>query len=135
MTRETTSQKTPYEQQEKDNWRIPGRTCIFITSSVTTKTEGKQVLAEIQHLNAENEVTSGWERYVLVKNQDFPCKRLVASMSHSFVDTRRAARERYLQHLSRQDPKFARIVGSGVNDEDLIAMAVKSRDETLATPE
>jgi sorting nexin-25 len=36
-----------------------------------------------------------------------------------------------IQRLSRQAAEFAGIVGSGVNDEDLIAMAVKSPDETL----
>lgn len=36
-----------------------------------------------------------------------------------------------IQRLSRQAAEFAGIVGSGVHDEDLIANAVKSPDETL----
>ena len=126
--REMSFQKTQYEQQEMDNRLIPGRTRIFITSSVTTETEGKQVvryLVETQQLNAENKVTSGWvvsrryneffamhqrlkERYVLVKNLDFPGKRLVTSMSNSFVDNRKAALEKYLQvsHYHPETHKF-----------------------------
>ncbi len=36
-----------------------------------------------------------------------------------------------IQRLSKQAAEYAGIIGSGVNDEDLIANAVKSPDETL----
>lgn len=37
------------------------------------------------------------ERYVMVRNLDFPGKRLVTSLSGSFVDSRRIGLEKYLQ--------------------------------------
>lgn len=37
------------------------------------------------------------DRYALVRNLDFPGKRLVTALSGSFVDTRRTALEKYMQ--------------------------------------
>ena len=37
------------------------------------------------------------ERYGLVKNLDFPGKRLVTALSSNFVDTRKVALEKYMQ--------------------------------------
>lgn len=115
--REVTFQKTQLEQQEKDNRLIPGRTRITIPSSSTTEQGGKQIiryLVDVQQLGAENQLQSNWavsrryneflavhqrlrERYTSVRNLDFPGKRLVTSLSSSFVDNRRLALEKYLQ--------------------------------------
>jgi len=115
--REVTFQKTQLEQQEKDNRLIPGCTRITIASSSTTEQDGKQIiryLVDVQQLGAESQVQSNWtvsrryneffamhqrlkERYTSVRNLDFPGKRLVTSLSSSFVDTRRLALEKYLQ--------------------------------------
>jgi len=115
--RELSFQKTQCEMQEKENRLDPDRTRIFI-SSVTTETEGKHVryLVEIQQLNPDSKPIFGWvvsrryneffvmhqklkERYTSVRNLDFPGKRLVTSMSNSFIDSRRNALEAYLQNL------------------------------------
>ena len=116
--REVSFQKTQYEEQEKDNRLIPGRTKISITSSLTTESEGKQIVrygVQIQQLSEDQSKTvSGWvvsrryneffamhqklkEKYAPVKSLDFPGKRLVTSLSSSFVDTRKSALEKYLQ--------------------------------------
>ena len=120
MTRELRQlqfQKQQYEQQEVANRLISDRTKVLILSSSVAEEEGKSVvryLVEVQQLASDGNFASGWvvarrynefhnmhiklkERYVLVRNLDFPGKRLVATLSGSFLDTRRVALERYLQ--------------------------------------
>lgn len=115
--RELTFQKLQYEQQEADNRLIPERTRISISSSAISEDDGKSVvryLIEVQQLGPDGIYVSGWvvarryneffnmhqalkEKFLPVRNLEFPGKRLVTSLSHSFVDTRRIALERYLQ--------------------------------------
>ena len=229
-------QKLQYEQQEAANRLIPGRTNVAITSSTMGEEDGKSIvryLVEVQQLSPDGNFASGWvvarryneflsmhnklrDRYVLVRNLDFPGKRLVTALSASFLDNRKAALEKYLQvsgiasgvaetnrdqknvlaipavcesdelrtflsrespfmaseqpllsksspgfsgtdlvrtvyrsvaesiddmfsgpsmldvmiqRLTRQAAEFAGIVGSGVNDEDLVAQAIGASDE------
>lgn len=122
--RELTFQRAQYEQQEAENRLVPDRTKVAIVSSTSmTEEDGKQVvryLIEVQQLATDGSFASGWivarryndffvmhqrlkEKYMAVRGLDFPGKRLVTSLSSSFVDSRRAALERYLQvrfHLS-----------------------------------
>jgi sorting nexin-25 len=116
--RELTFQRAQYEQQEAENRLVPDRTKVAIVSSTNmTEEDGKQVvryLIEVQQLATDGSFASGWivarryndffamhqrlkEKYVAVRGLDFPGKRLVTSLSSSFVDTRRAALEKYLQ--------------------------------------
>lgn len=116
--RELTFQKSQYEQQEADNRLVPGRTKVSITDSVVSGDDvGKQVvryLVEVRQLGPEGTDLSGWvvtrrynefwnlhqrlrERFVACRNLDFPPKKLVTSLSNSFVDTRRSALEKYMQ--------------------------------------
>ena len=115
--RELQFQKQQYEQQESANRLISDRTRVSIVNSTVAEEDGKSVvryLVEVQQLATDGSFASGWvvarrynefhnmhnklkERYLLVKNLDFPGKRLVASLSGSFLDTRRLALERYLQ--------------------------------------
>lgn len=115
--RELTFQKTQYEQQAADNRLISERTRVTITNSAVSEDDGKAVvryLVEVQQLAMDGTYTSGWvvarryseffnmhqslkERYLVVRNLEFPGKRLVTSLSSSFVDTRRIALEKYLQ--------------------------------------
>jgi sorting nexin-25 len=115
--RELSFQKTQFEQQEVANRLIPDRTKVSIVNSVVGEENGKSVvryLVEVQQLSQDGEVGTGWvvarrynefldmhnklrERYVAVKNLEFPGKRLVTALSSSFVDLRRAALERYMQ--------------------------------------
>ena len=120
MTRELRQlqfQKQQYEQQETANRLISDRTKVLILNSTVAEEEGKSVvryLVEVQQLAADGSFASGWvvarrynefhnmhnklrERYLLVRNLDFPGKRLVATLSGSFLDTRRVSLERYLQ--------------------------------------
>lgn len=117
--RELRFQKTQYEQQESANRLISHRTKVSIVSSTVGEEEGKSVvryLVEVQQLAPDGTFASGWvvarryneflmmhnklrDRYALVKGLDFPGKRLVTSLSGSFVDTRRQALEKYLQNL------------------------------------
>ena len=120
MTRELRQlqfQKQQYEQQEVANRLISDRTKVLILNSTVAEEDGKSVvryLVEVQQLASDSSFASGWvvarrynefhnmhiklkERYVLVRNLDFPGKRLVATLSGSFLDTRRVALERYLQ--------------------------------------
>ena len=110
-------QKLQYEQQEAANRLIPGRTNVAITSSTMGEEDGKSIvryLIEVQQLSPDGNFASGWvvarryneflsmhnklrERYVLVRNLDFPGKRLVTALSASFLDNRKAALEKYLQ--------------------------------------
>ncbi|KAG5720825.1 Structural protein MDM1 [Termitomyces sp. T112] len=117
--RELRFQKQQYEQQESANRLISDRTKVSIVSSTVGEEEGKSVvryLVEIQQLALDGGHASGWvvarryneffnlhnklrERYALIRNLDFPGKRLVASLSGSFVDTRRIGLEKYLQNV------------------------------------
>ncbi|KZT73343.1 PhoX domain-containing protein [Daedalea quercina L-15889] len=117
--RELDFQKTQYEQQESANRLISDRTKVAIVNSTVGEEEGKSVvryLIEVQQLAPDGSFTSGWvvarryneffnmhnklrERYALVRNLDFPGKRLVTSLAASFVDSRRVALEKYLQSL------------------------------------
>lgn len=120
MTRELRElhfQKTQYEQQESANRLVSDRTMIAIVNSTVGEEEGKSVvryLVEVQQLAPDGSFASGWviarryneffnmhsklrERYMMVRNLDFPGKRLVTSLSGSFVDSRRIALEKYLQ--------------------------------------
>lgn len=115
--RELKFQKLQYEQQESANRLLSDRTKVAIVSSTVGDEDGKSVvryLVEVQQLGPDGSFASGWvvarryneflnmhnklrERYVLVRNLDFPGKRLVTALSGSFVDTRRIALEKYLQ--------------------------------------
>jgi sorting nexin-25 len=115
--RELSFQKTQFEQQEVANRLIPDRTKVSIVNSVVGEENGKSVvryLVEVQQLSQDGGVGTGWvvarrynefldmhnklrERYVAVRNLEFPGKRLVTALSSTFVDLRRAALERYMQ--------------------------------------
>ncbi len=115
--RELEFQKTQYEQQESANRLIPDRTRVSIASSTVKEEDGKSVvryIIEVQQLAVDGSFAFGWvvarryneffsmhnrlrEKYALVKNLDFPGKRLVTTLSGSFVDTRRTGLEKYLQ--------------------------------------
>ena len=115
--RELRFQKTQYEQQESANRLISDRTRLSIVNSTVGEENGKSVvryLIEVQQLAADGTFASGWvvarryneflamhnklkDRYALVRNLDFPGKRLVTALSGSFVDTRRTALEKYMQ--------------------------------------
>ncbi|KAJ7675316.1 PhoX domain-containing protein [Mycena rosella] len=117
--RELQFQKLQYEQQESANRLFSDRTKVAIVSSTVGDEDGKSVvryLVEIQQLAPDGSFASGWvvarrynefltmhtklrDRYVLVRNLDFPGKRLVTALSGSFVDTRKVALEKYLQNL------------------------------------
>ncbi|THH21219.1 hypothetical protein EW146_g282 [Bondarzewia mesenterica] len=117
--RELSFQRTQYEQQEIANRLIADRTKLAIVNSTMAEENGKSVvryLIEIQQLAADGSVTTGWvvarryneflnmhnnlrERYLSVRNLDFPGKRLVTALSGGFVDARRAALEKYMQNL------------------------------------
>ncbi|KAI0705876.1 PXA domain-containing protein [Cytidiella melzeri] len=117
--RELNFQKNQYEQQESANRLVSERTRIAIVNSAVGEEEGKAVvryLVEIQQLANDGSFSSGWvvarryneffnmhnklrDRYVAVRNLDFPGKRLVTSLSSSFVDNRKIALEKYLQSL------------------------------------
>ncbi|THV07473.1 PhoX domain-containing protein [Dendrothele bispora CBS 962.96] len=213
--RELKFQKTQYEQQESANRLISDRTKVSIVSSTVAEEDGKSVvryLVEVQQLASDGSFSSGWvvarryneflsmhnklrDKYALVRNLEFPGKRLVTALSGAFVDTRRVGLEKYMQNLvaisavcesdelraflsrespfvasehpitptrgfsgsdlvrnvyksvtesiddmffgqsmldvmilrlTRQAAEFAGIVGSGVNDEDLVAQALNS---------
>lgn len=120
--RELKFQKLQYEQQESANRLFSDRTKVSIVSSTIGDEEGKSVvryLVEVQQLAPDGGHASGWvvarryneflslhnklrERYSLVRNLDFPGKRLVASLSGSFLDTRRIGLEKYLQVSHQQ---------------------------------
>jgi sorting nexin-25 len=115
--RELSFQRTQFEQQEVANRLIPDRTKVSIVNSVVGEENGKSVvryLVEVQQLSQDGGVGTGWvvarrynefldmhnklrERYVAVRNLEFPGKRLVTALSSSFVDLRRTALERYMQ--------------------------------------
>ena len=115
--RELSFQKTQFEQQEVANRLIPERTKVSIVNSVVGEENGKSVvryLVEVQRLSPDGGVGTGWvvarryneffdmhnklrDRYIAVRNLEFPGKRLVTALSATFVDLRRAALERYMQ--------------------------------------
>jgi sorting nexin-25 len=115
--RELQFQKLQYEQQESANRLLSDRTKVAIVGSTAGEEEGKSVvryLVEVQQLGPDGSFASGWvvarryneflsthnslrERYAMVRNLDFPGKRLVTALSGSFVDTRRVALEKYIQ--------------------------------------
>lgn len=115
--RELKFQKTQYEQQESANRLVSDRTRISIVNSAAADEDGKSVvryLIEVHQLAPDGSFASGWviarryneffnmhnklrEKYALVRNLDFPGKRLVTSLTASFVDSRRVALEKYLQ--------------------------------------
>ncbi|KAI8990622.1 PXA domain-containing protein [Trametes punicea] len=117
--RELRFQRSQYEQQESANRLVSDRTRVAIVNSTVGEEDGKQVvryLIEVQQLAPDGSHSSGWvvarryneffnmhnklrEKYAMVKNLDFPGKRLVTSLSGSFVDSRRIALEKYLQSL------------------------------------
>ncbi|KAF8641121.1 hypothetical protein AX17_000763 [Amanita inopinata Kibby_2008] len=112
-------QKAQYEQQEVANRLLSDRIKVLIVSSTVADEAGKSVvryLVEIQQLAPDGSFASGWvvarryneflsmhnklrERFTLVRNLDFPGKRLVATLSGSFLDNRKVALEKYLQNL------------------------------------
>ena len=115
--RELRFQKSQYEQQESANRLLSDRTRVAIVDSTVGEEEGRQVvryLVEVQQLAQDGSFASGWvvarrynefcnmhnklrDKYLLVRNLDFPGKRLVTVLSGSFVDSRRIALEKYLQ--------------------------------------
>jgi sorting nexin-25 len=115
--RELQFQMAQYEQQESANRLLSDRTKVTIVSSTIGDEEGKSVvryLVQVQQLAQDGTFASGWvvarryneflamhnklrEQYALVRNLDFPGKRLVTALSGSFVDTRRTALEKYMQ--------------------------------------
>ena len=115
--RELSFQKTQFEQQEVANRLIPDRTKVCILNSVVGEENGKSVvryLVEVQQLSPDGGVGTGWvvarrynefldmhnklrDRYTVVRNLEFPGKRLVTALSSTFIDQRRAALERYMQ--------------------------------------
>ncbi|KIK70642.1 hypothetical protein GYMLUDRAFT_32683 [Collybiopsis luxurians FD-317 M1] len=117
--RELQFQKSQYEQQESTNRLVSDRTQVSIVSSTVGEEDGKSVvryLVEVQQLGLDGSFSSGWvvarryneflnmhnklrDKYSLVRNLEFPGKRLVPHLSTTFVDTRRIGLERYLQSL------------------------------------
>jgi sorting nexin-25 len=115
--RELQFQRAQYQQQESANRLLSDRTKVTIVSSTVGEEDGKSVvryLTQVQQLAQDGTFASGWvvarryneflsmhnklrERYALVRNLDFPGKRLVTALSGSFVDTRRTALEKYMQ--------------------------------------
>lgn len=115
--RELQFQKAQYEQQESVNRLLSDRTKVTIVSSAVGDEDGKSVvryLTQVQQLAPDGTFASGWvvarryneflnmhnklrEQYAMVRNLDFPGKRLVTALSGSFVDTRKTALERYMQ--------------------------------------
>ncbi|EGN99404.1 hypothetical protein SERLA73DRAFT_123158 [Serpula lacrymans var. lacrymans S7.3] len=117
--RELRFQKTQYEQQESANRLISNRTGIMIVNSTVGEEGGKSVvryLVEVQQRALDGTFASGWvvarryneflsmhnklrDRYPAIRNLDFPGKRLVTTLSGTFVDARRQALEKYMQNL------------------------------------
>ncbi|KAF5388574.1 hypothetical protein D9757_004709 [Collybiopsis confluens] len=117
--RELLFQKSQYEQQESANRLLSDRTQVSIVSSTVGEEDGKSVvryLVEVQQLGIDGSFSSGWvvarryneflnmhnklrDKYGLVRNLEFPGKRLVPHLSTNFVDTRRIGLEKYLQSL------------------------------------
>ncbi|KAF9469831.1 PhoX domain-containing protein [Collybia nuda] len=171
--RELRFQKLQYEQQESANRLFSDRTRVSIVNSTVGDEEGKSVvryLIEVQQLAPDGSFASGWvvarryneffnmhnklrERYSLVRNLDFPGKRLVTTLSGSFLDTRRTSLEKYLQNviaipivcesdelrafLSRaspfvaSDPQGPASKGAGFSGSDLVRTVYRSVTESI----
>ncbi|KAG8935713.1 Intermediate filament protein [Tulasnella sp. 418] len=122
--RELSFTRTQFEKQEAENRLYPDRTKIFISSTAVGnigdgEEGGKQVvryLVEVQQLGVDGSFASGWliarrynefyamhqqlkEKFILVRSLEFPPKKLVTSLAMSFIDTRRAGLEKYMQAL------------------------------------
>ncbi len=128
--RELNFQKSQYEQQESANRLVSDCTKISIVNSTVADEDGKSVvryLLEIQQLAADGSFASGWvvarryneffnmhnklrERYAIVRGLDFPGKRLVTSLSNSFVDSRRVALEKYMQVFMIFDHQLTKLI-------------------------
>ncbi|KAF9114150.1 Intermediate filament protein [Mortierella sp. AM989] len=113
-------QKTQYENQEKENMIMPGRSTINITSS-TVGHEGSKEFAlyviEVHQLAQDGSFASGWviaRRYSeffalnqqlkekfpsIIRQYELPGKRGFLKLQKSFVEGRRIGLERYLQSL------------------------------------
>lgn len=118
-------QKAQFEQQEEENRLVPGRTKASIPTSAVSPHD-KQVTrytVDIKQTGDDGSVQLGWivlrrynEFFELdkalkewaagqndqtllegIRSADLPGKKLVPSMSASFVDARRTGLERYLQ--------------------------------------
>lgn len=105
------------EEREGSGTAVGGVTGSGAGSSGTggSKKSVVRYLVEVQQLGLDGNFSSGWvvarrynefftmhnklkERYLAVRNLDFPGKRLlVANLSESFLDQRRVALEKYLQ--------------------------------------
>lgn len=115
--RELSFQKTQYELQESANRLVSDRTKLAIVNSTVGEEGGKSVvryIVEVQQLAVDGSFATGWvvarryneflqmhnhlrDKYSLVRGLDFPGKRIVTGLSGHFVDTRRAALEKYMQ--------------------------------------
>jgi len=115
--RELSFQKTQYELQESANRLVSDRTKLAIVNSTVGEEGGKSVvryIVEVQQLAIDGSFSTGWvvarryneflqmhnrlrDKYALVRGLDFPGKRIVTGLSGHFVDTRRAALEKYMQ--------------------------------------
>ena len=115
--RELSFQKTQYELQESANRLVSDRTKLAIVNSTVGEEGGKSVvryIVEVQQLAVDGSFATGWvvarryneflqmhnrlrDKYALVRGLDFPGKRIVTGLSGHFVDTRRAALEKYMQ--------------------------------------
>lgn len=89
----------------------------FLSRQVTLNESGAQIAARSPILFPGQEIVRTMYRSVAESIDDM-------FFGPSMLDI-------MIQRLSRQAAEFAGIVGSGVNDEDLVANAVKSPDETL----
>jgi sorting nexin-25 len=115
--RELSFQKTQYEQQESANRLVSDRTKVAIGNSTVADEDGKSVvryILEVQQLAGDGSFATGWvvarryneflnmhnklrDKYAMVRNLDFPGKRIVTGLSGHFVDARRTALEKYMQ--------------------------------------
>lgn len=126
--RELSFQKTQYELQESANRLVSDRTKLAIVNSTVGEEGGKSVvryIVEVQQLAVDGSFATGWvvarryneflqmhnrlrDKYALVRGLDFPGKRIVTGLSGHFVDTRRAALEKYMQVGGHSSSRFRR---------------------------
>lgn len=109
--RQLNFQKKQYEQQDSASKLIPGQTTASIVNSTSGEEGGKQV---VRYLIEVRQHGSGWvvarrysefllvhqrlkDRFLTVKNLEFPGKHLVTALSTQMLDNRRTALEKYLQ--------------------------------------
>lgn len=111
-------QKRQWEQQERDSRLSPGQTIVSIPTAMNSVDDGgkpvTRYLIEVQQLGQDGSFAHGWvvprryneffslhhvlrEKVPSIRHLALPGKMLVTSMSSSFVDSRRAGLERYLQ--------------------------------------